>query len=396
MRNYIALIPIFALLGCASQPEDIATVYVSPMQYQSFSCYQIEMELQRVNRRAGELHTSLDETADNDAGQMAVGLIIFWPALFFLEGGDGPQAQEYARLKGERDALEQSAIQKSCGLTEQQLAATGTGTTMADPAPRAAQQTGAHYGAIAIRTSQRFKSGACVDQPTEQVAEACAIRECGSNCEISAVFGSGQCAAIAGTQRRTHPEDVAVGASLEAAREVAMAKCRSRPRSGRGEHGRCQILSSPSCNLGTFQVATAPVEAQGSFEVVQPQSALSAATVTPTATVESYGAIAVSQTSSFRSGVCVNEVTPQSAESCALRECGRHCEVHVSFGTGQCAAVAGRRGAQGVRSDDPQSQWRLGDYGVAQTATAAREEAMAECRSSNRNCSELVSPVCNG
>lgn len=47
---------------------------------------------------------------------MAIGLVIFWPALFFLEGGDGPEAQEYARLRGERDALEQVAVQKSCGL----------------------------------------------------------------------------------------------------------------------------------------------------------------------------------------------------------------------------------------------------------------------------------------
>jgi hypothetical protein len=45
---------------------------------------------------------------------MAVGMILFWPALFFLEGGDGPQAAEYGRLKGERDALERVAIQKKC------------------------------------------------------------------------------------------------------------------------------------------------------------------------------------------------------------------------------------------------------------------------------------------
>jgi len=72
------------------------------------------MELDRVERRTGELQASLKETADNDAAQMAVGLIILWPTLFFLEGGDGPQAQEYARLKGERDALEKVAVQKSC------------------------------------------------------------------------------------------------------------------------------------------------------------------------------------------------------------------------------------------------------------------------------------------
>jgi hypothetical protein len=48
---------------------------------------------------------------------MAIGLILFWPALFFLEGGDGPQAAEYARLRGEVDALERVAIVKKCDMT---------------------------------------------------------------------------------------------------------------------------------------------------------------------------------------------------------------------------------------------------------------------------------------
>ncbi len=38
------------------------------------------------------------------------------PALFFIDG-DTPQAQEYASLKGQFDALEQAAIQKDCSLT---------------------------------------------------------------------------------------------------------------------------------------------------------------------------------------------------------------------------------------------------------------------------------------
>ena len=46
--------------------------------------------------------------------QMGVGLVLFWPTLFFLEGGDGAEAAEYARLKGERDALEQAYTQKKC------------------------------------------------------------------------------------------------------------------------------------------------------------------------------------------------------------------------------------------------------------------------------------------
>ena len=104
------------LVGCASQPEEIAPQYVSSIQYQDYDCKQSGGEVARVSRRVSELHASLEKTADNDAAQMGVGLILFWPTLFFLEGGDGAQAQEYARLKGERDAIEQISVKKKCGI----------------------------------------------------------------------------------------------------------------------------------------------------------------------------------------------------------------------------------------------------------------------------------------
>ena len=115
MRNILlGAIAIASLVGCASSPDKMTAAYVSPIQYQDYDCKQIGAELTRVSRRAQELYGQLDKTASNDGAQMAVGLVLFWPALFFLEGGDGPEAAEYSRLKGERDALEQIAIQKQC------------------------------------------------------------------------------------------------------------------------------------------------------------------------------------------------------------------------------------------------------------------------------------------
>ena len=98
----------------------MTTTYVSPLQYQSYSCDQLALEMNRVSRKVNELRGDLKEEADNDAAQMAIGLVIFWPALFFLEGGDGADAQEFSRLKGEFEALEQMSIQKQCGIQVQQ------------------------------------------------------------------------------------------------------------------------------------------------------------------------------------------------------------------------------------------------------------------------------------
>jgi len=52
-----------------------------------------------------ELASDFENEANKGEMQAAVGMVIFWPALFFLEGKNTPQAREYARLKGEHQAL---------------------------------------------------------------------------------------------------------------------------------------------------------------------------------------------------------------------------------------------------------------------------------------------------
>jgi hypothetical protein len=74
------------------------------------------MEHDRLERRKAELHAQLKKKADTDSAQMAVGLLLLWPTLFFLEGGDGPDAVEYQRVKGECEAIEKMAVQKSCAI----------------------------------------------------------------------------------------------------------------------------------------------------------------------------------------------------------------------------------------------------------------------------------------
>jgi len=49
---------------------------------------------------------------------MGVGLVLFWPALFFLAGED--KKEELARLKGDYEALQQAAIRQDCQLAPAQ------------------------------------------------------------------------------------------------------------------------------------------------------------------------------------------------------------------------------------------------------------------------------------
>jgi hypothetical protein len=87
---------------------------VSPLTYEDYNCKQVGGELERVSRRVGELASEVDSRASNDTVKMTVGIILLWPTLFFIHG-NGPEAQEYGRLKGEYEALEKVSIQKECG-----------------------------------------------------------------------------------------------------------------------------------------------------------------------------------------------------------------------------------------------------------------------------------------
>jgi hypothetical protein len=115
MRKAIAATTAAAILlgGCATSSKDISTAYVSPIQYQGYDCDQMAAEAARLTQRVQQLGGRLDEAASNDRAIAGVGLILFWPALFAL-GGTKQQEAEYARLRGEAEALQQAAIAKKC------------------------------------------------------------------------------------------------------------------------------------------------------------------------------------------------------------------------------------------------------------------------------------------
>lgn len=108
-----ALSVSIALGGCATASKDISSTYTSPMQYQSYDCDQLASESQRIQARVVQLGGRLDTAASNDKALAGVGIILFWPALFAL-GGTKQQEADYGRLRGEYDAVQQSAVIRKC------------------------------------------------------------------------------------------------------------------------------------------------------------------------------------------------------------------------------------------------------------------------------------------
>ncbi len=129
MRKYISGAAIVAVLAasmtaCATAPSSVQAAYVSPIEYSDLSCDQIRRELVSVSDHVRMVTGEQAKDHTRDAVAMTVGIVVFWPALFFMSGKS--HQGELAELKGEYDALDQAAIRKNCPVAQELQAAPGT------------------------------------------------------------------------------------------------------------------------------------------------------------------------------------------------------------------------------------------------------------------------------
>ncbi len=96
INRAIILAAIFVLAGCASKSSEITANYISPVGYQGYTCEQLGMEAQSVSRQAAVASGQQDKVHNDDVAKTTVGVILFWPILFFNKG-DGATASNLAR-----------------------------------------------------------------------------------------------------------------------------------------------------------------------------------------------------------------------------------------------------------------------------------------------------------
>ena len=116
MKKGMVLIGVMGLIlgsGCAQKADSIKSTYVSPMTYNNKSCNQLRDEVIRVNKRLTVISGQQADVANKDAVVMGVGLVVFWPALFFMAQGDDQKA-EIGNLKGQYETIRDVAAKKNC------------------------------------------------------------------------------------------------------------------------------------------------------------------------------------------------------------------------------------------------------------------------------------------
>ena len=108
MKVFAVVLVILAVSGCATSSRDISPTYVSPLQYQTYTCEQLAAEEERLRVRVTELGGRIDNKADRDK------LLVATPYTVWFVGGNNEQEAEFARLSGELNALQQGGIMKNC------------------------------------------------------------------------------------------------------------------------------------------------------------------------------------------------------------------------------------------------------------------------------------------
>ena len=111
-----------ALAGCAKSSGEVTGSYVSPLQYQNYTCAQLGEEAQRISAHVAQTSGVQDKKRSNDQVATTAAIILFWPAAF-LVGGDDQNTAELSRLKGEFESIEKVPVQKNCNLQFKQQTA---------------------------------------------------------------------------------------------------------------------------------------------------------------------------------------------------------------------------------------------------------------------------------
>jgi hypothetical protein len=118
MKKLILSVAIAVILGaCTTNPNKIGANYVSPQKYANYDCQQLALEASNIERKVNDLYGHLKKENSKDKWATGVGVVLFWPALFFLAGNENVNEVEYAQLKGEYEAIQSAQVQKKCTIS---------------------------------------------------------------------------------------------------------------------------------------------------------------------------------------------------------------------------------------------------------------------------------------
>lgn len=127
--------------GCTTDPKNISSLYVSPEPYRVYDCQRLADEFERITNRLEQLRFRLYDRSSKEAFDLLTQGGILWMGVVkdqILLGSSKEEESEYARLKGERNAVREAAVEKGCPdlrMTAHPLAVPSSAPASASGAP---------------------------------------------------------------------------------------------------------------------------------------------------------------------------------------------------------------------------------------------------------------------
>lgn len=97
----------------ANTSSELAPELVSPSMYSGMSCLQLRSEAELVKVATPALAVAVDREYKNDKALETVTWILFWPAMFAMDGNDAEAAQ-LDRAKDQLEAVTRQMKNKGC------------------------------------------------------------------------------------------------------------------------------------------------------------------------------------------------------------------------------------------------------------------------------------------
>jgi uncharacterized lipoprotein YehR (DUF1307 family) len=112
----LALVAAAAALSACSDAQkasEVTAQYVPATQYDRMSCRALAEEAARLQSSVAGMEAEVDKAYKQDKTMEAVTWILFWPAVFAMDGNE-TEAGRLAQARGEAEAIRTAMTQKGC------------------------------------------------------------------------------------------------------------------------------------------------------------------------------------------------------------------------------------------------------------------------------------------
>ena len=116
MRIFVGVCALVLVLGACSDAKkasEVPPAAISTSQYRGMSCSQLRAEATLIRKRTPALEAAVEKAYKHDKNMEAVTWILFWPAVFAMDGNDS-ESHALSQARGELEAIHAMMESKGC------------------------------------------------------------------------------------------------------------------------------------------------------------------------------------------------------------------------------------------------------------------------------------------